>query len=278
MPMLTCSRKRSVLAVERLAHRVDDACRDPACVGEVVEVLEDDRELVTAETGDGVLGSHAREEALGDALQHRVTCRVTEAVVRVLEAVEIAEDDRDPSLARFRERECRVEALGEQQPVGQSGERVVQREPAEFGLLGPKRLDRRLEARGEAVVLQHDDHLPDEHDADQHEAVDDEEAVESLVPAVLDRVRRDRAEEQDVGDDRLPERDAALAARDCARALRPERGEREKEETGDPSGIGARVDGIVDVGRLEVEERAVGDGEREHPEHDEQHRHPPLSA
>ena len=75
----------------------------------VVDPIEKDRELVAADAGDGVAGSEVVFEALRDALEQLVAERVAEAVVDVLEAVEVEEENGElVSRASVRNRRART--------------------------------------------------------------------------------------------------------------------------------------------------------------------------
>ena len=79
-------------------------------------------ELVAAEPGDGVAVADGAAEAVRDLDEHRVAAVVAEAVVDVLEAVEVAEQHRDAPLGAVGQP---LQCPFEQHPVGQSGQRVV---------------------------------------------------------------------------------------------------------------------------------------------------------
>ncbi len=112
--------------LERLVHRIED----PVCrVGDrrLVDVLEQDDELIAAEAGRCVGGAHAFQQASRSIAQDLVAGDVSEAVVDVLEGVEVDEQDSDPRAGAGGAGERVVEPVHEQQPVRQPGERVVER-------------------------------------------------------------------------------------------------------------------------------------------------------
>ena len=81
--------------LDRGGKRVEHPLRDaPGLVG-VVEIVDEDCEFVAAEPGDRVEVAELRLEAVGDRDQQRVAGQVTEAVVHVLEPVEIHDHDGD---------------------------------------------------------------------------------------------------------------------------------------------------------------------------------------
>ena len=98
-------------------------------------MLEDDHELVTAVSGDGVLGASGGVESFGGADEHIVTGAVPERVVHRLEVVEIDEEHRHRAGVAAGSADGAGEAVGEQRSVGEPGERVVERAVAEVVLV-----------------------------------------------------------------------------------------------------------------------------------------------
>jgi hypothetical protein len=92
----------------------------------VARLVDEDRELVTAETGHGVATAHHPEQPSRDVLQETITGLVAQSVVHVLEAVEVDVDDprieRCPCAARQRV----LDPVTEERPVRQAGQRVVE--------------------------------------------------------------------------------------------------------------------------------------------------------
>ena len=76
-------------------ERPQDLRGDVAGVLDPVVAFEDDRELVTAETGNAVAFPDRIDQALGHLLEQPVADGVTEAVVDGLELVEVEEHQRD---------------------------------------------------------------------------------------------------------------------------------------------------------------------------------------
>ena len=90
-----------------------DPLRDGDGVLAVDSALEQHGELVTAETGDQVVGAHAALESRGDGDEQLVTDVVAEAVVDELEVVEVDEQHRDDTvLALVDERSRRARRRG----------------------------------------------------------------------------------------------------------------------------------------------------------------------
>ena len=110
--------------------------------------MDQDRELVAAETRSGVDRAHAVLQASRDLLQDPVASSMAEAVVDVLEVVHVHEQDRDRQALPSLRRECVADPVAEQRAVGQAGQDVVE------GLV----LELRLEglALADVAQVQHD--------------------------------------------------------------------------------------------------------------------------
>ena len=91
------------------------------------DVLEQDRELVAAEPRHGVAHAQRGAQARRDRLQHPVAGGVAERVVDRLEVVEVQEQhgERPAVVASAAERV--FDAIAEQRPVREVGDRVVER-------------------------------------------------------------------------------------------------------------------------------------------------------
>ena len=88
--------------------------------------LDEHRELVAAEAGHRVAGADRVAQPVGDLDQQLVAGGVAEAVVDLLEAVEVQEQDRHVVGAAAAVQRL-LEPLPEQRAVGQLGEAVVVR-------------------------------------------------------------------------------------------------------------------------------------------------------
>ena len=99
--------------------------RDASCLVGSVEVVDQDRELVAAEPGDRVEVTEVFIEAIRDCDQEGVAGEVSEAVVHVLEPVEVDDHDCDVPADACSAGEGMFEAVIEQCPVRQTGEWVV---------------------------------------------------------------------------------------------------------------------------------------------------------
>ena len=147
----------------------------------VRHAVEQDRELVAAEPGDGVRRPHGRLEPARDRDQQLVSHLVAERVVDELEAVEVQEQDGrgGARVGALGAADRLVEAVEEQHAVGQAGERVVQRVvlQALLGLLAVRDVGLAADdPRGAAL------RVADRHAAGEHPAVG---AVAVLDPVLV---------------------------------------------------------------------------------------------
>ena len=106
-----------------LAERGHDAVGARAEIGEVGQGLHHD-ELVTAESGDGVLRPGDGQEPLRRADQHRVTAVVPQGVVDDLEMVEVQHEHPDQARVALEPLQGLVEAIAEKGAVGEAGDGV----------------------------------------------------------------------------------------------------------------------------------------------------------
>ena len=89
-------------------------------------VLDQHGELVTAEPGHGVAGADAVPDPVGDVAQKTVAGGVPEAVVDQFEVVEVEQQHRDRRSRAEAQLHRVVQPVGEQRPVGEPGEWIVQ--------------------------------------------------------------------------------------------------------------------------------------------------------
>ena len=114
-------------SVERRGDRLDDPGGDRPHRRRLIEVFAQDHELVAREAGQGVAGTKGERQPVGDGHQQLVAGAVPVQIVHELEPVEIGEEHRGP-LARSPGSTDRViQSFEEEDPIGQPGERVVQR-------------------------------------------------------------------------------------------------------------------------------------------------------
>ena len=90
-------------------------------------------ELVATDAGDGVRLAENRLEPARERLQHEVACAMTPHVVDLLEAVEVDRDEREGFARPSRATERLLDAVVEQDAVGQAGQRVT--DASEWALL-----------------------------------------------------------------------------------------------------------------------------------------------
>jgi hypothetical protein len=104
--------------VHRLAQRVGQADRDRERRALVADVVEEDGELVAAETGGGVGRPERRSHAPARRDQDVVAAGVAQRVVEDLEVVEVDEQDRErPAVPAVAALEGLDDAVAEQDPV-----------------------------------------------------------------------------------------------------------------------------------------------------------------
>ena len=96
-----------------------------------VEVGLDHHELVAAEPRHHVARPRRRAQALGDGLEHEIAAIVTEAVVDLLEAVDVDEMHRERAAARRQGVERLVQLLDQARTVGETRQRIMMRQEAD---------------------------------------------------------------------------------------------------------------------------------------------------
>ena len=160
--MLGAQAQLGAAGAQRLAQRPLQAVGDRHRLEHSADALAQDRELVAAEARHGVLRPHHALEALGDLAQHLVAGAVAERVVDALEAVEVEEVDGGGRIA-VAPGEHVAQAVAEQRPVGQAGERVVQGQALELDLhalaIGDVEEDAVEERVLAGLAVEHDGHL-----------------------------------------------------------------------------------------------------------------------
>ena len=87
---------------------------------------EQHRELVAAETRDGVVDTHGGAQARTDLDEHLVPGGMSERVVDLLESVEVEEQHGQRRPGRIMTPQFLFDPVGEQCPVGEIGEGVVE--------------------------------------------------------------------------------------------------------------------------------------------------------
>jgi len=115
------------LQLEALVERLAQALGHLARVARPAGGGQQHRELVAAEAGHGVARAQVAAQPGADEVLQQVAVVVAQRVVDVLEAVEVEQQHRDLAPVALRMRDRLVGAVVEEQPVGQVGDRVVQR-------------------------------------------------------------------------------------------------------------------------------------------------------
>ncbi len=226
----TTSRPRS----DRLDDPLEQALRGPRGLARLRDRREHNRELVAAEPRGGVARAHRLLDAAPEPRQHCVADVVPEAVVHLLEVVQVDEEEGGLLLVLLAECGCALQLLVEEGAVREPGERVVQRHLSQLSLCLPLGGDVQqvaLQVERPAVVAEHDDAFvahPDDPAVPREQPVLD---GEGLVGRVRPRVRGQDAiavlgvkrphEESRVGSpllDRVAEQGLDLRAREDVRA------------------------------------------------------------
>ena len=119
MPMLAVTWILAAGQRIRPADRVQDVLRDGGELARIGAILDQHDELVAAEPRHGVALAQVMAQPPRDVLQQAVARLVAEAVVDVLEAVEVDEEERELLAAPLRERERALQRVHEHRAVGQ---------------------------------------------------------------------------------------------------------------------------------------------------------------
>ncbi len=118
-------------ALDRIGLRqaVDDVRRHVAQLAAIFEVGKNDLEFIAAQPADHFLVADDLEQPFGNLFEQRVAGRMAERVVDLFEAVEIEQHDRADALLLRKGGKRGVELFRNVEPVGQPGQRIIQREP-----------------------------------------------------------------------------------------------------------------------------------------------------
>ena len=123
----------ALVNVERDAQRLGDLLRDLGGVFDVLDVRNEQREFVAAESRHRVPFAHASANAFGERFEQMIADRVAEGVVDVFEPIEIEEKDGQALLRARRLRDAHDQSIDEERTIRQSGERIVIREMFDLG-------------------------------------------------------------------------------------------------------------------------------------------------
>ncbi len=104
--------------LERRVEAGQQLVGDGAGVTGFVQARQQDDELIATQAGHGVDITHLLLQALGDALEQQVADRMAEAVVDMLETVEVEEQYRALAVGYLRAGERGLQAVLEQGTIG----------------------------------------------------------------------------------------------------------------------------------------------------------------
>ena len=116
----------AALDLEERAHRRGQPIGHAHRRLHVRRVAKKHGELVAAKPGSHVAGAQHRPKAIADRHQQRITGSMTEAVVDELEVVQVDEQDDRHGPIRIAGFKAGGDDLGEQRPIREPGQRVVQ--------------------------------------------------------------------------------------------------------------------------------------------------------
>src|SRR5207342_1175512 len=104
----------------------EDAFGDVRGLRRIDDLVEQDRELVSAEARNRVGRAHEVLEPSSDLLEDLVAGRMAEAVVDGLEVVEVDEDDADRRATAARPLDRMLDTVGEESAVRELGHGIVE--------------------------------------------------------------------------------------------------------------------------------------------------------
>ena len=111
---------------ERLRHRRADPVGDHHRFGLIRQSFAQHDELVAFDAGERVLGTNELAQPLGGRHQQLIADGMPEAVVDDLEAVDVEVDHADDGRCTREARERLVDAIDQETPVREPGQRVVE--------------------------------------------------------------------------------------------------------------------------------------------------------
>jgi hypothetical protein len=125
-------RQRAMADLDGFAHHGDDSVGQLPRVG-ARHSGHDNRELVAAEPPDDVAPATLVRQPLRDNPEHSVADVVAERVVDKLEAIDIAEEDRERLAVCCVAPAGHLDAVHEECAIGEAGQRIVRRKKCELG-------------------------------------------------------------------------------------------------------------------------------------------------
>ncbi len=111
-----------------------------------VQTLQQDGEFVGAHARQGVAIAQQPEQAAAQGDQQGIAHRMAARIVEHLEAVDIDQQQRAVGSLAQRQRQRQIQAVFEQHAIGQSGQRVVMRQPDQLLVAGLHRFGHAVEA------------------------------------------------------------------------------------------------------------------------------------
>src|SRR5437762_13476490 len=90
-------------------------------------LIHQNDEFVTGKARDGVARANALRHPFSNRLEYRISSAVAETVVDILEPVEVHEHGGDPFPVPFCLRDRTVQALSEEDSIGEPGQRIMVR-------------------------------------------------------------------------------------------------------------------------------------------------------
>ncbi|MNI89298.1 hypothetical protein D3C73_1466850 [compost metagenome] len=97
-----------------------------------VDQLDQQHELIAADSGQGILVTHVLAQAQRHFSQQQIAHVMAERIVDRLEAVQIDEHQRKTAALRLHRRHCLLDAISQQHAIGQTGQGVVQGQLGQF--------------------------------------------------------------------------------------------------------------------------------------------------
>jgi hypothetical protein len=181
---------------DRLAQR----SQDPLGQDErIALVFDQDGELVPTQPGDRVARSGRAPQPFGHPDEQAVARRVAEAVIHGLEVVQVGQDHRHRPSVTAVELGGVLDPIGEQRPVGELGERVVERLVAELLGLGVHLLLLRQDRPDERAVVQQGEELAADHAEHQDRGHEERGVVRDAIADLLPHTDADPHSGQHVG-------------------------------------------------------------------------------
>ncbi|MEF8710022.1 MAG: hypothetical protein V5B38_14620 [Candidatus Accumulibacter propinquus] len=125
MPMLAPTKNSCLDRHRRVLQDIQNLLRDVRDGIRPDDPLYDNQEFVATQAANGIGFTHQPAEPPGHLAENAITDLMAKGVVDVLEAVEVDEQYGQSALVAVRTLQCLVQTVAKQQPVGQTGQRIV---------------------------------------------------------------------------------------------------------------------------------------------------------